>query len=268
MATTAEDERRIRSLSWLLMDPSMRSELLIQANGLMRGYLLRRQVEAVRLTFQLVPADTLAVLSDQWQSRTGLTELPHDVDSAVREYLCVKTYLDALDAFQDWFTRFTHSKPKKAISSAAAAVPTTSSQLSFTDNLLKEQQNKQHQTELTRWKAAVESLTQSAIDRLYNVLLFPDGGWMADSAPVEEEGSRRQVELQLLRQSCIPHAALLLCNVLTSTERYDQCLEMANVLASEQHGLHSVCSAEQLVQLIKHLRQSYVKVLDSGRTAF
>lgn len=243
----------------------MRSELLVQANQLMRGYLLRQQIEAVKLVYHLVPIDTLTLLSEQWESRTGLTELPPQIDAAVREYLCVKTYLDALDAFQEWFTRFHHSKPKKSTAAAAGRMQGVSSaQLSFTENLLKEQQNKQHQTELVRWQAAVESLTQSAIDKLYNVLLFPDGGWMADSVPYEQEDSPRQLQLSLLRQACVPHAALLLSNILTSTERYDQCLELASVIANEQQALHKVCSAEQLVQLIRQLRQAYVKVLDSG----
>nr|SVE84105.1 EOG090X01MR [Daphnia pulex] len=266
VATTAEDERRIRSLSWLLMDPSMRSQLLIQANTLMRGYLLRRQIEAVKLTFQLTPPDTVAILTELWESRTGLTDLPTEVEAAVREYLCIQTYIDALDAFQEWFTRFHHSKPKKTEATVQQQRGGVSSQLSFTENLLKEQHLKQHQVEIQRWQAAVDSLTQSAIDKLYNVLLFPDGGWMVDSMSFEEENSPRQQQQQFLRQTCIPHAALLLCNVLTSTHRYSQCLELANVIASEQQSLYKVCSAEQLAQLTKHLRQSYVRLLDIGET--
>lgn len=247
------------------MDPSMRSELLIQANSLMRGYLLRRQIEAVKLTFQIIPADTVSVLTDHWESRTGLTDLPPEVESAVREYLCVKTYIDALDAFQEWFTRFHHSKPKKAeIGQQHRGAAST--QLSFTENLLKEQHQKQHQAEILRWQAAVDSLTQTAIDKLYNVLLFPDGGWMNDSVSYEDENTPRKQQQHLLRQTCIPHAALLLCNILTSTHRYSQCLELANVVASEQQSLFKVCSAEQLAQLIKHLRQAYVHVLDSGES--
>lgn len=248
------------------MDPSMRSQLLIQANTLMRGYLLRRQIEAVKLTFQLTPPDTVAILTELWESRTGLTDLPTEVEAAVREYLCIQTYIDALDAFQEWFTRFHHSKPKKTEASVQQQRGGASSQLSFTENLLKEQHLKQHQVEIQRWQAAVDSLTQSAIDKLYNVLLFPDGGWMVDSGSFEEENSPRQQQQQLLRQTCIPHAALLLCNVLTSTHRYSQCLELANVIASEQQSLYKVCSAEQLAQLTKHLRQSYVRLLDIGET--
>lgn len=247
------------------MDLSMRSQLLVQANTLMRGYLLRRQIEAVKLTFQLVPSDTVTLLNEQWESRTGLTELPPETDAAIREYLCVKTYLDALDAFQEWFTRFHHSKPKKT-SAPAPQAQRGNAQLSFTENLIKEQHERQHQAEIHRWQTAVESLTQSAIEKLYNVLLFPDGGWMADSTPFEDEDSPRQEQLQLLRKTCIPHAALLLCNVLTSSQRYSQCLELADVMANEQQALYKVCSSEQLAQMIKHLRQAFVKVLDMGKS--
>nr|SVE72157.1 EOG090X01MR [Daphnia similis] len=266
VATSAEDERRIRSLSWLLMDPSMRSQLLIQANTLMRGYLLRRQIEAVKLTFKLIPPDTLKILSELWESRTGLTDLPTEVAAATREYLSIQAYIDALDAFQEWFTRFHHSKPKKTEASVQQQRGGASAQLSFTENLLKEQHLKQHQVEMLRWQAAVDSLTETAIDKLYNVLLFPDGGWMGDSVQFEDEDTPRQQQQQLLRQSCIPHAALLLCNVLTSTHRHSQCLELANVVASEQQSLYKVCSAEQLAQLTKQLRQAYVKLLDLGES--
>jgi len=262
IATTGEDERRIRSLKWLLIDPSMRSELLAQANTLMRGYLLRRQIEAVKLTYQLIPADSIALLSDQWESRTGLRELPPDVESSIREYLCVKTYLDALDSFQEWFSRFHNSKPKRAAVQHRENFRAGSSQLSFTENLLQEQHDKQHKVELQRWQVAVESLSQSAVDRLYNVLLFPDGGWMADN--YEPHTTSRYHQQQLLRQTCIPHAALLLSNVLSSTCQYSRCLELANVIAAEHQALYQVCSAEQLSQLTKHFRQAYVKVLDQG----
>jgi len=218
--TSAEDERRIRSLGWLLIDVNMRSELLVEANTLMRGFLLRRQIEAVKSTFQLVPTDTISLLSEQWESRTGLTELPPELECAVREYICIKTYLDALDAFNDWFARFHHGKPKKV---GLQQQQHQSSHLSFTENLLKEQHNRQHQVELQRWKAAVESLTQSAVDKLYNVLLFPDGGWMVDSVQaqcLDQDDGVRCHQLELLRQTCVPHAALLLSNVLSSTEQH------------------------------------------------
>ena len=266
--TSAEDERRIRSLGWLLVDSSMRSELLVEANTLMRGFLLRRQIEAVKSTFQIIPMDTISILSDQWEARTGLTDLPPEVQSSIREYVCVKAYLDALDAFNDWFTRFHHSKPKKtAIQQPQRDLMRQNAQLSFTENLLKEQQNKQHQAEMQRWRSAVESLTQVAVDKLYNVLLFPDGGWMVDINQLqdqEEEIGSRLHQLQLLRQTCVPHAALLLSNVLFSTQQYDKCLELVKVIAAEPQALHKVCSTEQLSQLIKHIRQAYVQVLDLG----
>ena len=89
----------------------MRSELLIQANNLMRSYLLRHQIDAVKFTFQLVPSDTLSVLSEHWESRTGLTDLPADVEVSICEYLCVKTYIDAFDAFNYFQTEESLNPP-------------------------------------------------------------------------------------------------------------------------------------------------------------
>ena len=150
----------------------MRSELLIQANNLMRSYLLRRQIDAVKLTFQLGTdgtSDTLSVLSEHWDSRTGLTDLPADVEVSIREYLCVKTYIDAFDAFNCF-------KPKNLSTLLAIQQRVCSSrQLNFTKNLLKEQQRKQHENELQRWQAAVQSLTQSAIVVCFSLM---EDGWL------------------------------------------------------------------------------------------
>ena len=103
--------------------------------------------------------------------------------------------------WQEWFSRFHNSKPKRAAVQHRENFRAGSSQLSFTENLLQEQHDKQHKVELQRWQVAVESLSQSAVDRLYNVLLFPDGGWMADN--YEPHTTSRFIFIYSLEFACL-----------------------------------------------------------------
>ena len=87
---------------------------------------------------------------------------------------------------------------------------------------------------------------------------------MADPCQ-EEEDDLRHEQLELLRKTCVPHSALILCNVLTSMQQYGQCLELANVIAADSQALYKVFTSEQLSQITAHLRRAYVKVLDLGQ---
>ena len=82
---------------------------------------------------------------------------------------------------------------------------------------------------------------QVTVERVYNVLLFPEGGWMIDQRLDGEEGdSTRSHQLLLLRQLCIPLLCFLVQSVLHSTGQYKQCLQLADLLASEQYKLYEV----------------------------
>ncbi len=58
-----------------------------------------------------------------------------------------------------------------------------------------------------------------------------------------------------LRQSFLPRAVLLICNVLTSTKRFEKCLELTNVMAIKQHllRLHKVSEIMSNFSLVSWL---------------
>eukprot|EP00061_Rhincodon_typus_P017984 g46948.t1 len=53
-----------------------------------------------------------------------------------------------------------------------------------------------------------------------------------------EEDAERSHQLNLLRQLCLPMMCFLLHTVLHSTKQYQQCLKLADIVASEQHKLY------------------------------
>ena len=76
------------------------------------------------------------------------------------------------------------------------------------------------------------------------VYLQPDAG--ADE--------QRAHEMRLLRQLSLPPLCHLLHTVLHSTEQYQACLQLADVIASEQHSLYSV-------SILHHINRDIVSIV-------
>ena len=79
---------------------------------------------------------------------------------------------------------------------------------------------------------------------LFNVLLFPDGGWLVDSnnenEPSSPEEIMREHQMEKLRKLCIPKVALLLHTVMSDMNEHFECVQLADTLASEQYQLYNV----------------------------
>ena len=88
---------------------------------------------------------------------------------------------------------------------------------------------------------------QTTTERLYNILLFPDGGWMADrpSPPpcpaVDGAGEpQRQRELAQLRRLYVPQTVCVLHTVLTESGRLQEAARLADLVAGDQYQLYKV----------------------------
>ena len=69
--------------------------------------------------------------------------------------------------------------------------------------------------------------------REFFVLYFQDG----------KRDDNRVHHMRLLRQLCLPTMCFLLNIVLNTTHQYKKCLQLADVIASEQHHLYKVFCA-------------------------
>uniref|UniRef100_A0A8D0G5Q5 Nuclear pore complex protein n=1 Tax=Sphenodon punctatus TaxID=8508 RepID=A0A8D0G5Q5_SPHPU len=252
--TTEEDRLKIDVIDWLVFDPAQRAEALKQSNAIMRKFLASKKHEAAKEVFVKIPQDSIAEIYNQWEEQGMDSPLPAEDDNAIREHLCIRAYLEAHETFNDWFKHM-NSVPQK---------PTLLPQASFTEKVAHEHKEKKYEMDYGIWKGLLDALTADVKEKMYNVLLFVDGGWMVDVREDAEDDPERTHQMILLRKLCLPMMCFLLHTVLHSTGQYQECLRLADMISSERHTLYTVFSKEELKKLLQKLRESCLMLLDQG----
>ncbi|TKC46995.1 hypothetical protein EI555_007699 [Monodon monoceros] len=252
--TTEEDRLKIDVIDWLVFDPSQRAEALKQGNAIMRKFLASKKHEAAKEVFVKIPQDSIAEIYNQWEEQGMESPLPAEDDNAIREHLCIRAYLEAHETFNEWFKHM-NSAPQK---------PTLTPQATFTEKVAHEHKEKKYEMDYGIWKGHLDALTADVKEKMYNVLLFVDGGWMVDVREDAEEDHERTYQMVLLRKLCLPMLCFLLHTILHSTGQYQECLQLADMVSSERHKLYLVFSKEELRKLLQKLRESSLMLLDQG----
>uniref|UniRef100_A0A4W5KEZ4 Nuclear pore complex protein n=1 Tax=Hucho hucho TaxID=62062 RepID=A0A4W5KEZ4_9TELE len=262
--TSAEDQRKIDVIDWLVFDPAQRAEALKQSNAIMRKFLescspklpTHPHTETLypKVVFGKVPEDSMREIYRQWEELGLDTPLPAEDENAIREHLCVRAYLEAHEAFNEWFHHM-NSPPQK---------PSLPAQAKFTEKVAYEMKENEYQLEHDSWTGRLEALTEDVKERIYNVLLFVDGGWMVDVREDTEEDPERGHQMVLLRRLCLPMMSFLLQTVLQRTQRHQESLRLADIIASDQHRLYEVFSKDELRKFLQKMRESSLLLLDKG----
>ncbi|KAK5849388.1 hypothetical protein PBY51_009034 [Eleginops maclovinus] len=252
--TTKEDLRKIDVIDWLLFDPAHRAESLKQSNAIMRKFLATQKHDAAKAVFSKVPEDSMREIYCQWSGVGQTTPLPADDENSIREHLCIRAYLEAHEAFTDWFSH-SNSAPQK---------PAPAPEAKFTERVANEMREKEYQSSLSAWSGRLDVLTEDVKERIYNVLLFVDGGWMIDNREDSEPDSERSHQMAALRCLCLPRLSFLLLSVLQNSSRHQEALRLADIISSDQHRLYQVFSKEELRRFLQKLRESSLALLDRG----
>uniref|UniRef100_A0A8C1WAL1 Nuclear pore complex protein n=1 Tax=Cyprinus carpio TaxID=7962 RepID=A0A8C1WAL1_CYPCA len=253
-ATTAEDQQKVDIIDWLVFDPAQRAEALKQSNAIMRKFLASKKHDAAKMVFTKVPEDSMREIYRQWEEQGMDTPLPAEQENAIREHLCIRAYLEAHEAFNEWFKHM-NCPPVK---------PTAPAQAKFTEKVAHEMKEAEYKIEYENWQGGLGALTEDVKERIYNVLLFVDGGWMVDVREDAEKDSERAHQMTLLRRLCLPMMSFLLVTVLQRTERHQESLRLADIIASDQHRLYEVFSTEELQKFLQKMRESSLLLLDKG----
>ncbi|XP_015239400.1 PREDICTED: nuclear pore complex protein Nup107 [Cyprinodon variegatus] len=252
--TTKEDQKKIDVIDWLLFDPAHRSEALKQSNAIMRRFLALQKHDAAKAVFSKVPEDSMSEIYSQWKGVGQTAPLPAEDENAIREHLCIRAYLEAHEAFTDWFGH----------SSSAPQKPAFASEAKFTERVANEMKEKEYQATMAAWSSRLDVLTEDVKERIYNVLLFVDGGWMVDNREEAEPDEERSHQMAALRSLCLPRLTFLLLSVLQSSSRHQEALRLADIISSDQHKLYQVFSKEELRRFLQKLRESSLALLDQG----
>ncbi|KAF3826027.1 hypothetical protein GH733_006141 [Mirounga leonina] len=253
-STTEEDRLKIDVIDWLVFDPAQRAEALKQGNAIMRKFLASKKHEAAKEVFVKIPQDSIAEIYNQWEEQGMESPLPAEDDNAIREHLCIRAYLEANETFNEWFKHM-NSAPQK---------PTLIPQATFTEKVAHEHKEKKYEMDYVIWKGHLDALTADVKEKMYNVLLFVDGGWMVDVREDAEGDHERTHQMISLRKLCLPMLCFLLHTILHSTGQYQECLQLADMVSSERHKLYLVFSKEELRKLLQKLRESSLMLLDQG----
>ncbi|XP_070164902.1 LOW QUALITY PROTEIN: nuclear pore complex protein Nup107 [Polyergus mexicanus] len=266
---TDADMEKINALDWLIFYQNQREEALRQTNALIRYFLTKEKLDAARKTFNKIPSDSIESVMAEYSGMectlTNLTitnNMSKQAAALIREYLCYKTYLDAQEGFDEWFTHYHHGKP----------VPPEelSTYATFTEKVAYDHRKTQYNQELERWKSTMQHHTKAVKQLLFNVLLFPDGGWLIDSKNNNDEScisesELREHQLEKLRELCIPKVTLLLHSVMSEMNEHDGCIQLADILASEQHQLYKVFSKGRLREIFRKICESSLILMDQKK---
>jgi len=260
LTVTEEDKSKIEAIDWLVFTEAHRGEALRQANAIMRSFIAVKKHLAARQAFEKLPPDSIEVIYRQWHVKMGSdegTDLPPADSNAIREYMCMKAYLDAVESFNDWFSLYHQGQPVKPAGLESVA--------SFTDRVALEHKMKQYSLEHERWRHNLLTQTRATRDRLYNVLLFADGGWLVDTIEDPEAHEGRTHQMATLRALHLPSLCRCLHTVLHQSDMFADAVAIADVIASEQHRLYQDFDPASLQHLLSQIARSSRCLLDENK---
>lgn len=258
------DKKKISSLELLTYQPDQRGELLWQSNAMMRSFLAQRKVEAVKKVLSSIPSDSIQVLV---QFYGGKNHLSPQAECAICEHLAHQTYISAIDGYNDWVEFFYNKKPKAPLSLQGH---------NFAEKIASEHQEQIYQQDLNRWKLTLEEQTKLSKDLFYNVLLFPERGWLVDpelqvnfnNEQDLSDWENRKVQLENLRKLYIPDIVLQMHKMFTLSEDHKECLKLCDELANEQNQLYKVFSKHKLSELLTKIAESSLSLMNQNYDSF
>lgn len=267
---TDTDIDKINALDWLIFYPNQREEALWQTNALIRYFLANEKIDAARKAFNKIPVDSIEAIMAEYPTMEGTltnltmtSNLSKKASSTIREYVCYKTYLDAQEGFAEWFSHYHHGKP--------APLEELPPYATFTEKVAYEHKKAQYNVEMERWTSTMQHHTKAVKQLLFNVLLFPDGGWLVDSnnnnndEPCTPEEISRDHQMEKLRELCIPKITLLLHSVMSEMNEHAECIQLADILASEQYQLYKVFQKGRLREVFKKICESSLVLMDQKK---
>lgn len=256
--TQETDRLLIGALDWLSIGAVQYIEALKQGNCLMRSFVSMGKIGAAKEVYRKIPGDVIDGVMRTWKRKTNSNELSQELKNFTREYLCFSAFFHAIESFNDWIRFFNDSKPREP------QKPTSSR---FMDKVAYDHARRTYESDIEQWKLGLNAQAKLTTDKIFNVLLFPDGGWMNDSETItsrREEDLSRHREMSILRKQFIPQFTFILHTVLHTSGNYQECIQLADVIANEFRKLYSEFTVDQLRDMMKKIRESSLAALNDN----
>ncbi|XP_075975279.1 nuclear pore complex protein Nup107 [Anticarsia gemmatalis] len=251
-------QKVIASLEWLSLITNQHEEALWLSNAMIRTFIFIGNTEAA-----------LACIANVNKMFPDFVSKISSSSSELREHLCLKAYLEALEGFATWYRHFISGQPKD--------VEPLQSDASFSDKVHHEQRCAQVEQQKARWLNAVQHQARHTKNLLYNVLLFP-GGWLQDENDSttsqkfnDDEKQERSKQLETLRRLCIPEVVILILKILQSNdniEDHKEAVKLSNLIAGENRCLYKVFTKNKLMEFLERIKESSLLLLEKGRDMF
>uniref|UniRef100_A0A146KNT1 Nuclear pore complex protein n=1 Tax=Lygus hesperus TaxID=30085 RepID=A0A146KNT1_LYGHE len=257
-----DDAKKISALEWMMFYSHQRAEAMWETNAIVRNFIAHKKLTAARLALLKVPPESPEVVLLHYNctmdedEAVRTSKLPPKANSAIKEYLCLKAYVDAHESFSMWFHQFHNTKP------SPPTKPPNSKD--FTENIAYEHRLKRHHDDLERWRSTMIHQTQRLQKQFNNIIVFPDG-WLVDRLVDEEP---RKSHLERLRSLCIPEICMLLINVLSSMELYTEIMNLMGLLMDESSAYYKVFSRQQLRDLTCKVKETSLILLKNEGNPF
>ncbi|KOB75003.1 Uncharacterized protein OBRU01_08225 [Operophtera brumata] len=261
--TAAEKDKNliskvISSLEWLALISNQVEEALWLCNAMIRTFIFIGNSDAA-----------LACVANFNKLFPDFITKADSNSSELREHLCLKAYLEALEGFATWYRHFISGQPKD--------VEPLQSEPSFSDKVYHEQRCAQVEQQKARWNNAVLHQSRHTKSLLYNVLIFPSG-WLQDESDnttsdkfSKEEKDDRLKQLETLRRLCIPEVVILILKILQSTddvENHKEAVKLSNLIAAENRCLYKVFTKNKLMEILERIKESNLLLIEKGRDMF
>ncbi|XP_066600426.1 nuclear pore complex protein Nup107 isoform X2 [Prorops nasuta] len=270
---TDADLEKIDALDWLLFYKCQREEALWQTNAMIRYFLMNDKIDAARKAFKKIPSDSITAVMSEYSNTSGAVanlsitnNLSNKASHAIHEYLSYQTYLDAQEGFSEWFIHYHKGKP--------SPLDDLSPYATFTEKVAYDHKKAQYNIEFERWRCTMEHHTKAVKQLLFNVLLFPNGGWLVNNnnysnfdknSSDNSEEENRQREMESLREICIPKIVMLVYSVMSEMNEHTGCIDLADLLAAEEYQLYKVFSKGKLRDIFKKICESSLILMDQKK---
>lgn len=248
----------ISSLEWLSLVSNQLEEALWLSNSMIRTFIFISNTDSA-----LACAGSVNKMFPDFINKVQRNS------SELREHLCLKAYLEALEGFATWYRHYISGQPKD--------VEPLPPDASFSDKVHHEQRCAQVEQQKARWQNTVLHQSRHTKNLLYNVLLFP-GGWLQDendstasSNFSNEEKQERNKQLETLRRLCIPEVTILILKILQSNddvESHKEAMKLCNLIAAENRCLYKVFTRNKLTEVLDRIKESSLLLLEKGKDMF